>query len=50
MGGCLRRQLPPEEGAFLGDTYGDSLRPATSVGVQTTNRGLYLLRPDTAGR
>ena len=30
--------------------FGGSLRPATSVGVQTTNRGLYLLRPDTAGR
>ena len=29
---------------------GDSLRPATSVGVQTTNRGLYLLRLTTAGR
>ena len=26
------------------------LRPATSVGVQPTNRGLYLLRLTTAGR
>ena len=29
---------------------GDSLRPATSVGVQPTNRGLHLLRLSTAGR
>ena len=33
-----------------GMPYGDSLRPATSVGVQLTNRGLYLLRLTTAGR